>query len=172
MNTFKLSAVLQIFNGSGLASDFDERESLRFLLLSHHSVKALSHTIRINLLGRTLYVCARCTGVALGFLIGALYLNQLIISVASWPFLLAIFPIPAATDWLIQVHGLRESTNWRRVVTGIALGQLYLVGVVALVTREFALLIDSGLVWLAYAVALFIIFNRTNALQSYLHKSF
>jgi len=110
--------------------------------------------------------------VALGFLIGAFYLNQLIISVASWPFLLAIFPIPAATDWLIQVHGLRESTNWRRVVTGIALGQLYLVGVVALVTREFALLIDSGLVWLAYAVALFIIFNRTNALQSYLHKSF
>ncbi len=94
------------------------------------------------------------------------------IGVASWPFLLAIFPIPAATDWLIQVHGLGESTNLRRVVTGIALGQSYLVGLVALVTREFDLLVDSGLVWLGYAVALFIIFSRTNALQSYLSKSF
>jgi uncharacterized membrane protein len=110
--------------------------------------------------------------VALGFLSGAFYLNPLMVGIRSWPFLLAIFPIPAATDWLIQVHGLRESTNWRRVVTGIALGQVYLVGLVALVTREFVLLIDSGLVWLGYVVALFIIFNKTNALQTYLSKSF
>ena len=123
-------------------------------------------------MGRTIYFGARCTGVALGFLIGTLYVQWLMVSVVSWPFLLALFPIPAAADWLIQVHGLRDSTNWRRVVTGIVLGQLYLVGLVALVTREFALLIDSGVVWLVYAVVLFIIFNKTNALQSYLRKSF
>ncbi len=108
----------------------------------------------------------------MGLLIGAFYVNQLMIDVVSWPFLLAMFPIPASTDWLIQVHGLRESTNWRRVVTGVALGQLYLVGLVALVTRQLALLVDLGLVWLVYAVILFIILNKTNALQSYLHRSF
>ena len=109
---------------------------------------------------------------ALGFLIGAFYANQLMVSVASWPFLLALFPLPAAVDWLIQVHGLRESTNRRRVVTGVALGQTYLVGLVALVTGQFPLLINLGVVWLAYWVALFAIFNKTNVLQSYLSKSF
>ncbi len=108
----------------------------------------------------------------MGFIIGAFYLDQLMIGVVSLPFLLAMFPIPAATDWLIQVHGLRESTNWRRVVTGAALGPLYLVGLVALVTRQFPLLIDLGLVWLAYVVSLLVIFHRTNALRSYLCRSF
>ncbi|TMI28300.1 DUF2085 domain-containing protein [Candidatus Bathyarchaeota archaeon] len=155
-----------------MQSSPDERASLRFLLLAHHSVKGLSHTIRINLLGRTLYVCARCTGVVLGFLLGTLYTNQLMMGVAARPYLLAIFPIPAATDWLIQVHGLRESSNWRRVVTGVALGQSYLAGLVALLTGQFLLVIYAGLVWLMYAVILFTIFNKTNALQSYLRKSF
>ncbi len=108
----------------------------------------------------------------MGFLIGAFYVNQLMMGVVSWPFLLAIFPIPAAADWLIQVHGLRESTNWRRVVTGFALGQFYLVGLVALVTMRFPLLIDLGAVWLAYIAILYILFSKTNALQSYLRRSF
>lgn len=108
----------------------------------------------------------------LGFLLGTLYTNQLMMGVAARPYLLAIFPIPAATDWLIQVHGLRESSNWRRVVTGVALGQSYLAGLVALLTGQFLLVIYAGLVWLMYAVILFTIFNKTNALQSYLRKSF
>ena len=150
----------------------DERPSLGFLLLSHHSAKSLSHTIRIGLMGKTVYLCARCTGAAVGFLIGALYVNRLMVSVVSWPFLLALFPIPAAADWLFQVHGLRESTNWRRVVTGVALGQTYLSGLVALFTRQFPVLIDLGVVWLVYLAVFFIIFNKTKVLQSYLSKSF
>lgn len=109
---------------------------------------------------------------ALGFLAGAFYINQLMMGVVSWPFLLAIFPIPTAVDWLIQVHGLRESTNWRRVVTGALLGQFYLVGLVALVTRQVALLIDLGIVWLSYVAVLYFLFRKTNALQSYLRRSF
>ncbi len=74
-------------------------------------------------------VCARCTGVILGFLfaIPAFLLTgaKLLLSLIG---ALALFG-----DWLLQQTGLRESNNDRRVVTGFLGGfgimtlQLYII---------------------------------------------
>ncbi len=154
-----------------LLSESTESASIWFLLLSHHSKKNLSRTIKVHLMGRALHLCARCTGIVIGILMGVFYANWLMMVFISYPVVIALFPVPATADWLIQVHGLRESTNWRRVLTGAMLGQVYLVGLLAITSRHFPLLTYLGIVWLAYIVFMYVLFRRTNALSVYLRKS-
>ncbi|MDR3311159.1 MAG: DUF2085 domain-containing protein [Oscillospiraceae bacterium] len=65
--------------------------------------------------GKQFPVCARCTGVALGRVLALL-------TFWFWRvgFFAAIaFAAPMLADWLVQRCGIRESTNVRRLVTGI-----------------------------------------------------
>ena len=68
--------------------------------------------------GRQFPVCARCTGVFAGQL-AALFLFRLV-SPPYW--LLAAFCAIMLADWLVQRFGLRESTNLRRLITGLLCG--------------------------------------------------
>lgn len=70
-------------------------------------------------------VCARCTGVLLGQLLA---IPLLIIGIRfSW-WALAILIGIMGVDWLIQHLKIRESTNFRRLITGTTcgIGGLYL----------------------------------------------
>ena len=68
--------------------------------------------------GRPFPVCARCTGVLIGNI--AAYAMFLIYSL---PLRICILGCGLMfIDWLVQYHGIRESTNIRRLITGIVGG--------------------------------------------------
>lgn len=60
-------------------------------------------------------VCSRCTGILTGQIIGVvIYLLKMHISIyCSVMFLLIMF-----LDWFIQYKNIKESTNFRRFITG------------------------------------------------------
>lgn len=60
-------------------------------------------------------VCARCTGVLLGYVIAF----PLFFLWRTSCFPSALICLVMLLDWLIQFLGIRESTNCRRLVTGI-----------------------------------------------------
>ncbi len=143
-------------------------ESLGFLLLSHHRRKNLSHTLEIRVAGRTLNLCARCSGMGIGFVLGLVFLESLLGVFSSLPILIAVFPIPAAVDWLLQVFRVRDSTNPRRVVTGVLIGVVYALAAAALFGGRIILLEYFGIVWVAYFCALYMVFRKTGALNRYI----
>lgn len=66
--------------------------------------------------GYTFPVCARCTGVFFGQILAVLLLPFGI--VCPWYIAIGLLGI-MGLDWLLQRIGLKESTNIRRLVTGI-----------------------------------------------------
>jgi uncharacterized membrane protein len=86
------------------------------------------HWITLDVFGRRLRLCARCTGYALGFL--AL---TAVISLQGLQFFGSLSPLhqvsvcllllaPLTLDWMTQSWGLRESNNGIRLLTGLFLG--------------------------------------------------
>lgn len=148
-----------------------EAESLGFLLLSHHSRKNISHTLLIPIAGRNVRLCARCTGIAIGIALGLLSLKSLLGIFASYPLLIGLLPLPGAIDWLLQVFRVRQSTNPRRVVTGVLIGILYAVGGAALIEGSIALLEFFIVFWSGYFAALYLLFRKTGALQRYIKSA-
>jgi hypothetical protein len=79
--------------------------------------------------------------------------------------------LPATVDWLFQVFRLRNSTNPRRLVTGALVGQVYLVGLIALARGWFTLLLYYALAFAAYGAILYVLFRITGAMNDYLANS-
>ena len=149
----------------------DSRPPFWFFILSHHSYGKLSHTIRVGLGRRDVYLCARCTGIGVGMAVGLFYVNYLADGFLRFPGLIVAFVLPAIVDWLFQVFRLRTSTNPRRLVTGALVGQAYLVGLIALVRGWFALLSYYALAFAGFAVILYVLFRMTGAMDDYLSSS-
>lgn len=82
------------------------------------------HWITLHAFGRELRLCARCSGVVLGFLSLKALLIALVSSLDNFiPFqtgfsISLILALPAIIDWTTQSLGFRESTNNLRVLTG------------------------------------------------------
>ncbi len=66
--------------------------------------------------GKQFPVCARCTGVSIGQLLSVMF-NIRFASVS--PTLSALSLSCMGADWLIQEIGIKESTNRRRLLTGM-----------------------------------------------------
>ena len=64
-------------------------------------------------------VCARCTGVMIGELVAIVHI---VIGVRPSALIILGFLLVMGIDWGIQKIGILESTNFRRLVTGIAGG--------------------------------------------------
>lgn len=64
-------------------------------------------------------VCARCTGIFVSFLTALFFL---ILKIHVNIILVLIMISVMASDWLIQFLGIKESTNTRRFLTGLAGG--------------------------------------------------
>lgn len=90
------------------------------------SLIAHRHYIEVKSGKWSLRVCARCTGVVLGFT-SFITLVTLLTITFTLPIELLILSsialtLPAITDWLTQSWGLRESTNALRLLTGMGEG--------------------------------------------------
>ncbi len=150
-----------------MENDSGRIESLGYLLLAHHSRKNSSHTIPISFRGKSVRLCARCTGITVGLGLGLLVLKELLGLFTSFPLLIAIFPLPGALDWLLQVFRVRESTNPRRIVTGVLIGNLYVIEGASLMEGSLTLLGYFLLFGAAYFISLFLLFKKTGALNRY-----
>jgi uncharacterized membrane protein len=99
-----------------------KKESLLFLLLSHHRADKLHRTIHLRIGQRDLYLCARGVGRYSG-LVAAFIMNGFLgIPLWLYPYGFVFFPLPSTMDWATQKIGLRESRNSIRVSTGFLLG--------------------------------------------------
>lgn len=78
--------------------------------------------------GKQFPVCARCTGIYLGYLSFPLF-NFEVISLSSWISILLC--VPTIVDGLTQAFCKRESNNVLRLITGLIAG----VGLMALVVN-------------------------------------
>lgn len=90
---------------------------------------AHSHWFSIRAFGKELRLCARCSGVVLGFicsksLLTILFMSLLSVSIPFQTGFIAalILALPAIVDWITQNVGLRESNNQLRVITGFLEG--------------------------------------------------
>lgn len=96
-------------------------KTILLFLLSHHQEEQYSRTIKIT---NSVRLCARCTGMVLGF-ISLLIINFFLIPYFTWfialPLMLLMI-IPALVDWLTQKFRKRESNNVLRILTGFLLG--------------------------------------------------
>ncbi len=101
------------------------------------------HWITLDVFGRRLRLCARCTGYSLGFL--AL---TAVISIQGLHFFGSLSPLyqvsvcllllaPLTLDWITQSWGLRESNNGLRLLTGLFLGSGVSLFSLVDVTRNF-----------------------------------
>lgn len=79
--------------------------------------------------GKQFPVCARCTGIHIGYLSLPLFLFSLISISMFWTILLII---PTYLDGLTQALFKRESTNFIRVTTGIlaGIGSMSLISII------------------------------------------
>lgn len=126
----------------------DIKKALLYLL-SHHTEDHLDRALCLNFFGKKLYICARCTGLTLGFISGILLQAYSIITHfdENLSLFLAIgLALPAMVDWWTQSVFGRESKNYIRVPTGYALG----LGI--------TFLRFSNLTWSIVAIVIFFIF--------------
>jgi len=107
----------------GLISEAPEIKSyeiVRFLarmIIEHHPPWLRSRCLKLNIGGRQIYLCARCTGTLIG------YIFTKLIQIAFPSILIAAaLGLPALLDWSTQKLGFRESSNLIRILTGLLLG--------------------------------------------------
>ena len=147
------------------------RPPLWFLLLSHHSYNKLSHTIRVQIGGRRICLCTRCTGIGIGMLAALFYGNVLARMVAGTPTLIVLFTLPAIVDWLFQVFDVSESTSIRRLTTGALVGQAYFVLMVVLANGWWSLLSYYMIVFAVYTIFLYSLFRKTRVMDNYMARA-
>jgi uncharacterized membrane protein len=100
------------------------------LLISHHDPPYMHRTWSLSFRGHTLHICARCSALLVGILLG-LYIHTFILYIPINPitfFGAFLLSVPAVIDWSSQTLQIRESRNPVRALTGFLLG--YSVGFV------------------------------------------
>jgi uncharacterized membrane protein len=112
----------------------DVKEGIQ-MLLSHHPPSMYGHCLRLTFRGRSLYFCARCTGMYGGLAIGIVALLLLPITLEpSWLWFLVALAIGFSTviDWMSQRLTPRKTTNFVRATTGfmsgLSLAIIFLLG--------------------------------------------
>jgi len=97
-------------------------------LLSHHEPQEYYRCHRLAVGGRSVRLCARCSGVYPGILAGAvLVLTDT--APGAWPWLVACGPAPALSDWAATTFTPRRGSNAVRTLSGALLGLGYGVAV-------------------------------------------
>lgn len=144
---------------------------LLFLLASHHPKEKLDHTIRIGFRGRNLYLCSRCTGIALGMAaIFLAFIFGLAFPLVLYFPLIGLLPLVAVVDWFTQSARLRQSKTWLRVGSGFLLGISEALCILFLVKGLFLnFLVAVGMGGI-YAVSVYLIALKTKCLDSYLEE--
>jgi len=99
------------------------KESTLFFILAHHDKHHLNRCVRVQPGNREVFLCARCTGILIGFTAHiVLLLTVLSLSASVGDILLFLLPLSSVADWITQSLGRRESMNRIRISTGFILG--------------------------------------------------
>lgn len=96
----------------------------RRYLLSHHDPTEWYRCYRIQVFGRTVRLCARCSGIYPGILVGLLASLGGLLPVPSLT-VLAVLPAPALVDWILTTFTDRRGYNAVRTASGALLGYAY-----------------------------------------------
>jgi uncharacterized membrane protein len=114
------------------AADF--REGVQ-MLLSHHPPSMYGHCLRVSFMGRSLYLCGRCSGIYGGLGGGLLFLFIFRIQlIPEWFWFFASVALGYTTiiDWMSQRLTPRKTTNLVRASTGfmsgVALAIIFFLG--------------------------------------------
>jgi uncharacterized membrane protein len=144
---------------------------LLFLLASHHPKEKLHRTIRISFRGKNLYLCSRCTGVALGMAMtfaGNAFGFSL--PIALYLPLISLLPLMAVVDWFTQSAKLRESKTWIRLTSGFFLGISEALSLLLLIGGFYSnFLIVFGIVAI-YAISIYLVAVKTKCLDLYIDE--
>lgn len=100
----------------------------RRYLLAHHRPAEYDRCHALRVRGRTVRLCARCSGVYPGIAVGLVLVATGAAS-GLWPWLVALGPAPALFDWGVTTLGSRRGHNVVRTATGALLGAGYGVGI-------------------------------------------
>ncbi len=114
------------------------RETRRYLL-SHHEPAEYYRCYRVGVRGREARLCARCTGVYPGIVLGLVTLLLTTYDPRHLA-LVVVLPVPALVDWAATSFGGRRGSNAVRTATGGLLGYGYGLGL--------GYLFGAGEVWL------------------------
>ena len=104
------------------AGDF--REGVQ-MLLSHHPPSMFGHCLRVSFMGRSLYLCGRCSGIYAGLGGGLLFLFIFQIQLNPewlWFFVAVALGYTTIIDWMSQRLTPRKTTNFTRAATGFMSG--------------------------------------------------
>ncbi|WP_343749261.1 DUF2085 domain-containing protein [Halarchaeum salinum] len=104
----------------------------RYYALSHHERDELYRCYTVTRFGRPRHLCARCTGVYPGIILGILAFMSAS-TTAPWLLLIGVLPAPALIDWTITSLVDCRGYNVARTITGSLLGSGYGLGVAHLV---------------------------------------
>lgn len=144
---------------------------LMFLLASHHPKEKLDHTIHIGFGRRNVYLCSRCTGIALGMIMvfGASILSLRFPAALFLP-LIGLLPLPAVVDWFTQSARLRHSNTWVRVGSGFLLGISEALAIIFLMEGFFLNFLAAVGFASIYGLTVYTVASKTGCLQSYLDE--
>lgn len=100
------------------------KQLLLTLFVSHHAPEELDHCLRVPMPGgRTLPVCARCTGIyPLTFVLLVLQLAGRLDLAWLDPWGVLLLPLPAVIEFLGEQTGRWKGGNAARILTGLPLG--------------------------------------------------
>lgn len=103
------------------------RETRRFLL-AHHRAEDRYRCYAPQIGGHRRYICARCSGIYPGIVIGlTVHLLEIL---QLTPFVLVVLlPLPALIDWFLTTVTNRRGSNFIRTATGMMLGYGYGLGI-------------------------------------------
>lgn len=101
----------------------DLKKTIKYAL-SHHEENKYSRTFKYTFLNEEIHICARCSGIFLGFLSlkFPFYLTDINLSQNPYTLLSLFLMIPCLIDWGIQSIIRVESNNKRRFSTGFLAG--------------------------------------------------
>ncbi len=139
-----------------------------FLLLSHHMPEKLHRTIHLNIRGKNIYLCARCTGDYSGTLtLIVAWLLGFMLPVGLYLPLVAILPLATVLDWITQSCKLRESRNAIRVTTGFFLGIAKGLLLLMLIQGWLNILLQALVIVGVYILAISVVAWKTKFVYSY-----
>jgi len=131
-------------------------------ILSHHCEDELYRCIHIKVFNNQIFICSRCLGYCLGFLL-YLIIIALTDEIIFSEVLIILLPVPAFIDIILYKYCGWRGNNYIRFISGMMLGVVYPIFLWHILTLQSD--IAQTLMGVTYtAVAIFLLKNRSTAI--------